>query len=96
MEDIGILVRKYYQELDKHQALVSSLKKDEAFAEELLRVREKAFNEGMGTSTDVVDATLYLSSIQLKRLKALFDYDVTLASLLEVCGKSTEFTAYIN
>ncbi len=95
LEDIGILVRKFFQELDKHRALVSSLDKDQGFAEELLRVREKAFNEGMGTSVDVVDATLYLSSIRLKRLKALYDYDISLASLLEVCGKSTDFNTYM-
>jgi outer membrane protein TolC len=95
LQDIRILVRKQYQELEKQSELANSLKKDLAFAEELRRVREKAFVEGLGTSVDVVDATLYLSSIKLKRLKALYNYDITLAALLETCGESLQFDNYI-
>lgn len=95
LQDIRILVRKQYQELEKQRELANSLEKDLAFAEELRRVREKAFVEGLGTSVDVVDATLYLSSIKLKRLKALYDYDITLAALLETCGESLQFENYI-
>ncbi len=95
LQDIRILVRKQYQELDKQRELTSSLEKDLAFADELRRVREKAFVEGLGTSVDVVDATLYLSSIKLKRLKALYDYDIALAALLETCGESLQFDSYI-
>lgn len=94
-QDIRILVRKHYQELEKHAGQVAALAKDEAFAEELLRVREKAFVEGFSSSVDVVDANLYLASIRLKRLKSLCEYDLTLASLLEVCGDSYRFDSYI-
>ena len=78
-----------------YEVITSSLEKDLAFADELRRVREKAFVEGLGTSVDVVDATLYLSSIKLKRLKALYDYDIALAALLETCGESLQFDSYI-
>lgn len=95
-QDIRILVRKHYHELEKHAEQAAALQKDETFAEELMRVRGKAFTEGIGTSADVVDATLYLSAIRLKRLKALYEYDITLASLLETCGESDGFDTYIN
>lgn len=94
-QDIRVLVRKHYQELEKHAGQVAALEKDAAFAEELVRVREKAFVEGFSTSVDVVDANLYLSAIRLKRLKSLCEYDLTLASLLEVCGDSYHFETYI-
>lgn len=95
VEDISVLVKKHYLELEKQIATVESIKKDLQFAEELLRVREKSFEQGLGKATDVIDATLNLSVVQLQKEKALYEYDITLASLLEICGESTEFDYYI-
>ncbi len=95
VQDIQILVQKHYQELQKQQEMVTSLDKDLQFAEELLNARQKAFKQGLTNSTDVIDAALYRSAIQLKRLKAMFDYDVCLASLLEACGHSNQLEMYM-
>lgn len=95
IQDIRLLVKKHYLELEKQVATVESIEKDMQFAEELLRVREKSFAEGIGEATDVIDATLNLSIVQLKKQKALYEYDITLASLLEVCGESINFNYYI-
>lgn len=92
--DIQTLVQKYYTEILKQQEQLESLNKSVAFSEELVRVREKAFKNGFATSTDVSDANLYLSSIKIKRLKAMFEMDKTLAKLLETCGMSNTFTDY--
>ncbi len=94
-QDIATLVKRYYQEMEKQREIANALDKDLAFAQELLRVRQKAFAEGFAKSTDVVDATLYVSSIQLKQLKALCDYDMYLAQLLELCGESHAYSEYI-
>ncbi|PTN08504.1 TolC family protein [Mangrovibacterium marinum] len=94
-QDIRVLVRKQYQALEKNAEQLVALEKDVAFAEELLRIREKAFVEGFGKSVDVVDANLYLSAIRLKRVQALYEYDITLAALLETCGQSDQFETYI-
>lgn len=94
-KDIQTLVKKQYIEILKQQQQIESLKKNIAFAEELVRVRNKAFYEGFAKSTDVVDANLYLASIRMKKLKALYEMDKTLAEMLETCGLSSTLTQYL-
>ncbi len=93
--DIQVLVRKNYQEILKQKELAASLDKDLKFADELFRARTKAFKQGLATSTNVIDAALYRSAIKLKKLKALYEFDMYLASILEICGQSAEFDNYI-
>lgn len=53
---------------------------------ELVRMRRKAFAEGMATSTEVVDAEVMLSKVRIAVLLAYYEYDVALANLLSLCG----------
>lgn len=92
--DIQILVKKHYTEIEKQREQITSLKESIRFADELVRVREKAFAEGLGSSTDVADANLYLASLKIKHLQALFAMDKTLAEMLEICGQSQSFVNY--
>ncbi len=89
--DIETLVEKSYNELMKDAEQIRALDKSIEFAEEYLRVREKAFSAGFATSIDVVDARLNLSRVKIGRLKAIYEMDVSLAKLLEVCGMSNKF-----
>lgn len=89
--DILTLVEKNYNEMMKNREQVDSLDASLSFANEYLRVRTKAFQEGMATSTDLTDAQLNLSQTKIQRIKALYDYDLSLARLLEVCGISDQF-----
>lgn len=95
IQDIQVLVKKHYQEIEKQKALLLSLNKNIQFAEELLRVKTKAFKEGFARSVDIVDANLYLAATKTKRLQALYEMDIYLASLLEVCGESETLKDYI-
>ncbi|GJH41117.1 membrane protein [Capnocytophaga sp. HP1101] len=90
-KDVQTLVKKQYTEIEKQREQYVSLEESLRFAEELVRARDKAFAEGLSTSTDVADANLYLASIKIKRYQALFEMDKTLAKLLETCGKSENF-----
>ena len=94
--DIAALVEKCYNEMMKNKEQLESLDSSLSFAKEYLRVRDKAFQEGLATSTDLVDAQLNLSKVKIERLKALYDFDVSLARLLEVCGISEQIDAYRN
>ena len=85
-KDVQTLVKKLYTEIEKQREQFVSLEESLRFAEELVRARDKAFSEGLSTSTDVADANLYLASIRIKRYQALFAMDKTLAQLLETCG----------
>lgn len=79
--DIQTYVEQLYNELQKQQEQYRSLQQNEKLAQELKFMRERAFEEGMGTSVDVIDATVNLSSIQLKQYQALYQYDTAYARL---------------
>ena len=61
---------------------------------ELVRMRRKAFAEGMATSTEVVDAEVMLSKARIAVLLAYYEYDVALANLLSLCGAPERFERY--
>ncbi|HKJ07251.1 MAG TPA: TolC family protein, partial [Flavobacteriaceae bacterium] len=73
---------KLYNELEKQQNQYFSLTNDLALAEKLKFMRTRAFEEGTGTSIEVIDANLQLSQIQLRQLKTLYLYTITYAELL--------------
>lgn len=91
-ENISTLVVKIYSELISLREQYQSEGKTLEFASEYLRIKEKAFTEGMATSSDVVDARLNLAKTKIERLQIAYRYDVTLAKLAEVCGDNSVFT----
>jgi outer membrane protein TolC len=89
--DITTLVEKRYRELLKTAEQYDALGAALELGEENLRVRSRAFEEGLATSLDVVDARLSLSRVELERLAAAYDFDVALADLLEASGQGERF-----
>ena len=83
---LNVLVQKLYSELQEAKDEVSTLQTTIAMSEELLRIRRKSFDEGMATSTEVVDAEVMLSKVRIAMLLASYQFDVSLASLCSVCG----------
>ena len=63
-------------------------------SEELVRIRQKSFQEGMATSTEVVDAEVMLSKVKTAFLLAYYQYDVALINLLSICGIPEAFQQY--
>ncbi|WP_340641906.1 TolC family protein [Photobacterium damselae] len=93
-QDLSVLVEKTYREanqaLEEYQGLQSSLN----LANENVRLREKAFSQGLSTSLDVVDAELFLASIKTQRLAASYQYITSLTRLLAISGQMSEFNQY--
>lgn len=83
---LDVLVQKLYSEMQEAVDEVSTLQTTIAMSEELLRIRRKSFDEGMATSTEVVDAEVMLSKVRIALLLASYQFDVSLASLCSVCG----------
>ncbi len=77
--------------LEQHDAFGETL----ALAEENLRVRMRAFEEGVATSVEVVDASVSLARARLGRLKAAYDFDTALFGLLEAAGMTDAHGGYI-
>jgi len=94
VRDLETLVEKTWREgftaLEEYAGLKSSL----ALANENIRMREIAFTQGLSTSLEVVDAELFLVEIRTQRLAAAYTYVLSLARLLALGDKVTEFSAY--
>ena len=94
--DLSVMVEKTYrqvlQALEEFEGLRSSLK----LAEETVRLRGKAFSQGLSTSLDVVDAELFLAEVKTQRAAAVHNYIIGLARLLAVSDRPEDFFTYQN
>ncbi|WP_166382167.1 TolC family protein [Polaribacter sp. 11A2H] len=82
---------KLYNTMQKELEQYESLHTDEALANRLKFMRTRAFEEGTGTSLEVMDATLKLSEIKLHKIKALYEYNVAYGELMVLTGKTASF-----
>ena len=93
---LDVMVQKLYSQMKEAEEEVSTLQTTIAMSEELLRIRRKSFEEGMATSTEVVDAEVMLSTVRIAMLLAQYQFDVSLASLCSVCGVPELFWKLMN
>lgn len=93
-DDIGVLVEKLYNQMLHYGNQLSSIDASLAFAEAYLKTQEASFREGVGSSSDLIDAELNLAKVRAERLQAAYRYDVLLAQLLEAAGMSSAFPEY--
>lgn len=94
VSDLEVAVDKLYSQLQNALDNVAALNTTIEMSKELLRMRKKSFQEGMATSTDVIDAEIMLSKVQIAYLLAFYQYDVSLANLLATCGVPDAFWEY--
>lgn len=94
-DDIAVLIEKIYNQMANCRAQMTSIESSLAFAEEYLKAKNAAFLEGMGTSSDLIDAELNLAKVRTERIQTAYQYDVLLAQLLEAAGASDEFMEYM-
>lgn len=92
--DVSTVIFKLYNELNSYREQLTALDTARTFAEEYLRVREKAFHEQMSNATEVVDARMALAQVNIERLQVMYNYDLALARLLQYAGIPEEFPAY--
>ncbi len=93
-DDIETLVRKLHHELGMQVEQLESLDKSLAFAESYVESKDKAFHEGLTSSSELVDARLLVAKFRIERLQVMYQYDVALASLLQFCGVPDQFLDY--
>ena len=90
-QNLSVLVEKTLLDIgnaeDSYQLTLSS----QALADENLRLQTKAFEQGLKTSLDKIDAQLLLTGLQLEAEKALHDYYLALATLYSLTGERTTF-----
>ncbi len=93
-QDLTVLVQKSYLQAEQARDEVLGLQSSLQLADENLRLRQKAFNQGLSTSVDVVDAELYLASIRTQQAAARFNYLLSLTKLLALSGEMNAFDQY--
>lgn len=82
---------KLFNTIQKTSEQYESLVLNETYAQKLKFMRTRAFQEGTGTSLEVVDATLKLSQIQFYELQALYDYNIAYGELMVITGQTELF-----
>jgi len=92
--DITTMINKLYHELTMYHEQLVALGTAMQYAEEYLRASEAEFHQDMTNSTQVIDARLALAQVKTERLQAMYNYDTTLAKLLEYAGVPGDFSSY--
>ena len=92
--DISVYINKLHQELLMQLEQVSYLDKTLELVNEYCTSTEKAFAQGLATSTSVVDAHTKVAQVKLLRLKVFYDYDTTLAKLIQTAGIPEQYLIY--
>ncbi|WP_165311186.1 TolC family protein [Vibrio ziniensis] len=93
-QDLQVLVKKTYLEAEQALEEVTGLNSSLNLAQENLRLRQKAFAQGLATSVEVVDAELYLASIKTQQYVASFNYLISLNKLLALTSEMDTFDTY--
>ena len=83
MDNIGLLVEKRWREMGHAKSRLVSLEKTKELAEEAFRSQTLAYEAGLATGLDVVDAELSLSRLKVADLKAHYDAMIAWLGLLE-------------
>lgn len=92
--DVEAYLTKLYEELQMQMEQKNELESTLELAQEYSASTEKAFNEGFATSSTVVDAYTKVAQVKALRLKVLYDYDVTLAKLLQMAGVPEQYVNF--
>ncbi|NNN43640.1 MULTISPECIES: TolC family protein [unclassified Vibrio] len=93
-QDLTVLVEKTYKEAEQALEEVQGLDSSLSLARENLILRQSAFNQGLATSLDVVDAELYVASIRTQQAVAGFNYLISLCKLLALSSEMNTFSHY--
>ena len=97
IDNLKLLVEKRWRELEHAKGRLVSLAKTRELADEALRSQNKAYEAGLATGLDVVDAELALSRLQVADLKAHYDAVIAWLGLLEAAGEvSTAGTVLVS
>ncbi len=94
IQDLSLLVEKTWRGAQMAQEEYIGLQSSLLLAKENVRLREKAFAQGLSTSLEVVDAALFLTSVKNRRSVAAYQYVISLAQLLALSNNLADFTEY--
>ncbi len=86
--DLVLAVDQALEQLDGARSRHASLSATDELARESLRVQRRAFEEGMATSLDVIDAELALGRLQLGQASARLEAWLAYGRLMDLIGRA--------
>jgi outer membrane protein len=89
-KNVKLWINKSYRDVKNNGAEYKKLISTLNLAEENFRQNSKRFNNGMGTSLEVIDSRLALEKVEIDMHVALFNYYNALADLENAAGDSIE------
>lgn len=92
---LNTYIEKSYRSVQRAHDQFMLLESNIELAKEALKLRERMFQEGLGTSLDVVDARLAVARAETERASAAYGFVVSLVDLLEASGQLAHFNDYI-
>jgi len=87
---ITLWINKAFNDVNNSQSRYKKLESSLELAQESLRLNEKRFETGVGTSLEVIDAQLSLENIEVQRLVSLKNYYQSLSDLYLAVGEPLE------
>ncbi|MCS7049803.1 MAG: TolC family protein, partial [Verrucomicrobiae bacterium] len=88
---IELEVRQAYSDFLQAVELLEAQKKTVEQAEESLRLAEARFRAGSGTQLDVLSAQTALTEARSNEARALYDYNVAVATMERVTGATVRW-----
>ena len=92
---LNTYIEKSYRGVQRAHDQFMLLESNIELAKEALKLRDRMFQEGMGTSLDVVDARLAVARAETERASAAYEFVVSLVDLLEASGQLEHFNDYV-
>lgn len=87
---ITLWINKAFNDVNNAESKFNKLESSLELARESLRLNEKRFETGVGTSLEVIDAQLSLEKIEVQRLVSLKNYYQSLSDLYLAVGEPLE------
>ncbi len=86
-DKVALEVREAYLKLISARDKLMVAEKEVAQAKENYRDTRERYKEQIDTSTDVIDAQVFLSNAETRYYEALYDYNIAYARLVRVMGR---------
>ena len=85
-DSVRLSVRNNYLSLREAEKRIGTSSVSVSEAEEAYRIAVIRYQAGVGTNTDVIDASVYLTTAKNNYITALYDYNTSLAALKQGMG----------
>jgi outer membrane protein TolC len=94
--EIRTLITQLYNQLCALRSQCHALAEGITSAEAYLHSTRIAFKEGVTTTADLLDAETKVAQIRIERVEVAYNFDITLAKLLEAVGESEQLPQLIH